>query len=206
MYMEISRRRLEPHTYPPLIIHSINFRQFMENPRGWEGRKELLIDAARSLERAGADIIALSANTPHMVFDDIARAISVPMVSIIDTLVEEMHRREVKKTLLLGTKTTMGSGFYREKLENAGFQVVIPDEEEQNEVNRIIFEELALERLDSREWLLKLVERYAVEQGVDSVILGCTELPLAIKEGDVPVRVLDTARIHMEKLIDLAIN
>ncbi len=206
MYMDISRRKLGNHMYPPLLIHSINFHQFMNNPDGWEGRKRMLIDAARSLERAGAEIIALSANTPHIVFDDIREAVSVPMVSIIDTLVEEMRRKGVRKPLLLGTKTTMGSGFYTGKLEGAGFQVVVPQEEEQEEINRIIFEELALEKMDSRGWLLKLVERYAVEKGVDSVILGCTELPLAIREGDVPVMVLDTARIHMEKLIDLAIQ
>ncbi len=206
MYMEISRRKLDKHVYPPLIIHSINFRQFMDNPDGWEGRKRMLIDAARSLERAGAEIIALSANTPHIVFDDIKQAVNVPMVSIIDALIEEMKRRGIRKPLLMGTKTTMSSGFYTRKLEEAGFEVVVPEEKEQDEINRIIFEELALEKFDSRNWLLKLVERYAVERGVDSVILGCTELPLAIKDGDVPVRVLDTARIHMEKLIDLAIR
>ncbi len=206
MYMDISLRKLGKHIYPPLIIHSINFHQFMNNPDGWEGRKRMLIDAALSLERAGADIIALSANTPHIVFDDIRRAVNVPMLSIIDALIEEMKMKGVRKPLLLGTKTTMSSSFYTEKLKDAGFHVVVPEEEEQDEVNRIIFEELAFERMDSRDHLIKLVERYAVEEGVDSVILGCTELPLAIKEGDVPVMVLDTARIHMEKLIDLAIR
>ncbi|WP_297506937.1 amino acid racemase, partial [Thermococcus sp.] len=174
------------------------------NPRGWEGRKELLINAARALERAGAEIIAMTANTPHIVFPEVQKAVNVPMVSIIDALIEEMERRGVKKVLLLGTKTTMTAGFYKNALREAGFDVVTPGEEEIDEINRIIFNELAFENLRSRLYLLSLVERYAREKGIEGVILGCTELPLAIKPGDVPVEVFDTAKIHMRKLIELA--
>ncbi|HHI00075.1 MAG TPA: aspartate racemase, partial [Thermococcus litoralis] len=86
----------------------------------------------------------------------------------------------------------------------AGFEVITPNEEEIDEINRIIFEELAFENLKSKPYLISLVERYAQEKGVEGVILGCTELPLAIKQGDVPVEVFDTAEIHMRKLIELA--
>lgn len=203
-YIRLSREKFGPFTFPELIIYSINFDEFKNNPRGWEGRKEILIKAAKALEKAGAEIIALTANTPHIVFPEVQKAVNVPMVSIIDALIEEMKRRGVKKVLLLGTKTTMTADFYKNALREAGFEVITPNEEEIDEIDRIIFEELAFENLKSKSYLINLVKRYAQEKGVEGVILGCTELPLAIKQGDVPVEVFDTAEIHMRKLIELA--
>ncbi|WP_048149061.1 aspartate/glutamate racemase family protein [Palaeococcus ferrophilus] len=203
-YIEISRERFGPFTFPELIIYSINFEEFKNNPRGWEGRTEILINAAKALERAGAEIIAMSANTPHIVFPEVQRAVSVPMVSIIDALIEEIKRRGVRKVLLLGTKTTMTADFYRNALQEAGLEVVVPGEEEIDRIDGIIFGELAFENLKSKPYLIELVERYAKEKGIGGVILGCTELPLAIKQGDVSVEVFDTAAIHMRKLIELA--
>jgi len=203
-YIRLSREKFGPFTFPELIIYSINFDEFKNNPRGWEGRKEILIKAAKALEKAGAEIIALTANTPHIVFPEVQKAVNVPMVSIIDALIEEMKRRGVKKVLLLGTKTTMTADFYKNALREAGFEVITPTGEEIDEIDRIIFEELAFENLKSKPYLVDLVERYAREKGVEGVILGCTELPLAIKQEDVPVEVFDTAEIHMRKLIELA--
>ena len=203
-YIEISREKFGPFTFPELIVYSINFEEFKNNPRGWEGRKEILIKAAKALERAGAEIISLSANTPHIVFPEVQRAVSVPMVSIIDALIEEMKRRGVKRVLLLGTKTTMTADFYKDALKEAGFEVVTPTEDEIDRIDGIIFGELAFENLKSKPYLTELVERYAREEGIEGVILGCTELPLAIKQGDVSVEVFDTAAIHMRKLIELA--
>jgi aspartate racemase len=203
-YIRISREKFGPYTFPELVIYSINFEEFMNNPRGWKGRAELLIKAARALEKAGVEIIAMSANTPHLVFPEVQKAVSVPMVSIIEALIEEIRRRGVRRVLLLGTKTTMTSDFYRNAIREAGFDVVTPSEEEIEEVNRTIFEELAFENLKSKPYLIELIEKYAREKGIDGVILGCTELPLAIKPGDVPVEVFDTAEIHMRKLIELA--
>ncbi|WP_456421856.1 aspartate/glutamate racemase family protein [Thermococcus sp.] len=202
-YLEISREKFEPHFYPELIIYSINFKEFIHNPNGWDGRKEILTNAAKALERAGAEVIALTANTPHIVFPDVQKAVSVPMVSIIDALIEEMKRRGVKRVLLLGTKTTMTADFYKNALHEAGFDVVTPNEEEMDELNRVITEELMFENFRSRDWVIDLINRY-IEEGVEGVILGCTELPLIIKPGDVKAEVFDTVEIHMRKLIEVA--
>ncbi len=128
------------------------------------------------------------------------------MVSIIEAVANEAKRRGLKKLLLLGTKTTMEMPFYREALEKrGGFQVVVPDGEERERVNSIIFNELALGKMESKPYLVELVEKYARE-GVEGVILGCTELPLAIKPGDVGIEVLDSAEIHMRALIEKAME
>ncbi|AEC51256.1 aspartate racemase [Pyrococcus sp. NA2] len=203
-YIEISREKFEKYTYPELIIYSINFREFFQNPDGWEGRKKILINAAKALERAGADIIAMSANTPHMVFDDVQKEVNVPMVSIIDAVAENVKRRGVKKVLLLGTKTTMSSDFYINALKERGLEVVVPNDEEKEELNRIIFEELAFHNFKNRGWIIELIKKYIEKEKIEGVILGCTELPLAIKQGDVEVEVFDSAEIHMRKLIEIA--
>ncbi|ASJ13934.1 aspartate/glutamate racemase family protein [Thermococcus radiotolerans] len=203
-YLEISREKFEPYVFPELIIYSINFKEFIHNPNGWEGRKEILIKAAKALENAGAEIISLSANTPHIVFPDVQEAVSVPMVSIIDALIEEMKRRGVRRVLLLGTKTTMTADFYKNALREAGFDVITPNEGEMDELNRIITEELMFENFASRDWVIDLINRYIEKEGIEGVILGCTELPLIVKQGDVEAEVFDTVEIHMRKLIEVA--
>ncbi len=201
-FVKMCRDCFEPGFYPDLMIYSLNFREFTDNPDGWDGRAEMLKDAARSLERAGAEIIGITANTPHIVFPQVSGSVNVPMLSIIDALGAEAERRGLKKLLLLGTKTTMSMPFYREALEGKGFAVVVPTHEEMNEVERIIREELMFDNLAGRPYLLDLIGKYS---GVsDAVILGCTELPLAIKDGDVGIDVLDTAVIHMKAMLEAA--
>ncbi|KPU63065.1 aspartate racemase [Thermococcus sp. EP1] len=204
-YIEISREKFDPYFFPELIIYSINFKEFKDNSEGWEGRKKILINAAKALERAGAEVIGISANTPHIVFPEIKNEVNARMVSIIDAVADEAERRGLKKLLLLGTKITMTMPFYKQALEGKGFRVIVPNEEEIEEINRIIFEELMFENFKSKPWLLNLIERYIQDQDVDGVILGCTELPLVIKQGDVRIEVLDTAEIHMRALINAAL-
>ncbi len=201
-FVEMCRDCFEPGFYPDLMIYSLNFREFADNPQGWDGRAGMLKGAAQSIERAGAGIIGITANTPHIVFPQVRDSVSVPMLSIIDAVGAEAGRRGTKNLLLLGTKTTMSMPFYREALEGMGFGVVVPTEEEMNEVDRIIREELMFDNLASRPYLLGLIEKYSSVS--DAVILGCTELPLAVKEGDVKTEVLDTAKIHMKAILEAA--
>jgi len=199
-FVEMSRERFEPGFYPELMIYSLNFSEFAGHPDGWEGRKEMLIGAATCLRDAGAEVLGITANTPHIVFPEIREAVPGEWVSIIDAVADEAHRRGLKKLLLLGTKTTMSMPFYREALEEKGFDVQVPDEENMDRIDRIIREELMFYDLSSRPYFIDLIESY----DIDAVILGCTEIPLVIKEGDVSADVLDTARIHMKAILDRA--
>ncbi len=201
-FVKMCRECFEPGFYPDLMIYSLNFREFADHPRGWEGREEMLAAAAKSLERAGAEIIGITANTPHIVFPEVSESVRVPMLSIIDALGAEAKKRGLNNLLLLGTKTTMSMPFYREALEKMGFGVVIPAEEEMNEVDRIIRRELMFDNLAGRPYLLNLIGKYS--DASDAVILGCTELPLAVKEGDADTEVLDTAIIHMKAILEAA--
>ena len=121
-------------------------------------------------------------------------------MSIIDAVSDEAHRRGLKRLLLLGTKTTMSMPFYREALESSGFEVHVPDEENIDRIDGIIRKELMFNDLSSKPYFVDLIESC----DVDAVILGCTEIPLVIKEGDVSKDVLDTAEIHMNAILDRA--
>jgi len=202
-FLELSRELFEPNFYPYIIIYSLNFKDFSENPDGWEGRKRMLIQAAQALEKAGAEIIAISANTPHIVFDDVQKNVKAKMISIIDALTEEANRRGLKTLLLLGTKTTMSMPFYKDSLQKHGIKTIVPNEDEMDRINEIIMKELSMGNFKSKEYVIELIDKYAPR--VDGVILGCTELPLIVKDYDVEIPVLDTAKIHVKKILEEAI-
>ncbi len=199
-FIRVSRELFELGAYPELIVYNLNFREFSKNPKGWDGRKEMLIDAGKRLRKAGAEILGISANTPHIVFPEVEKEVGGKWVSIIDAVGSEAKRMGAKKVLLLGTKTTMTMPFYREALERMGISVEVPGQERIEEIDRIIREELMFEDLRSKGYLVELIESYRV----DAVILGCTELPLAIKEGDVSIPVLDSAKIHIREMVKKA--
>ncbi len=202
-FVEISRERFEKNFYPEIVIFSLNFKKFRELP-DWKKKKEYIMEGIRALENAGAEIIALSANTPHIIFPELQKESRVKMVSIIDAVAEEAKRGNLRKLLLLGTKITMTSEFYILGLRNHDLEVIVPDSREIEKVDRIIFEELSFGNTKSKGYLVELIESYKGE--IDAAILGCTELPIALQDGDTSVPLLDTARIHVNAIINEALK
>ncbi len=201
-FIQFSRERFPSNFYPVLIIYSLNFKEFAEGD--WERRKKILLEAANSLINAGAQVIGIAANTPHRVFPYVEERVKAKMVSIIDAVGNEARRRGMKKVLLLGTKTTMEEEFYRLGLKELGVDAITPEENERREVERIIREELTFHNFRSGTYLKNLIEKYSGM--VDGVVLGCTELPLAVKEEDVSIPLLDSAALHIHALIEEAIR
>ncbi len=203
-YIEFSQQMFGPRVFPDLVVYSVNFGEFFAGT--WDIRKDILIKAARALEKAGVEVAGIASNTPHMVFSDVADAVEMEMVSIINVVADEALRREMRRLLLLGTQTTMSQPFYRDALRERGVEVVVPSEEEMAEVNRIITDELMFSDTRSKWWAVDLIEKYASQAGVDGVVLGCTELPLLIHEGDVSVGVINSAAVHMRALLERAVS
>jgi len=199
-FIEISQKIFPPNFYLEIIIYSLNFKEFEEG--NWEKREKILLNAANSLVNAGAEVIGIAANTPHKVFPSLQRKVKARMVSIIEAVGREAIKRNMKKLLLLGTKITMEEDFYRETLREIGIDTVIPSPNEREAVDRIIKEELTFHNLKSKKFMIGLIEKYASQ--VDGVILGCTEIPLLVKEGDVSIPVLDSSEIHVRALIEEA--
>ncbi len=201
--IEESRSRFEKNFYPEVVIFSLNFKKFRELP-DWKEKKKYIMEGIRALESSGAEVIGLTANTPHIIFDELQWETKARMVSIIDAVAEEAKRRGFMRLLLLGTKITMTSEFYLNGLKKHGVTALVPGERDIEEVNRIIFEELAFGNLRSKGYLVNLVNSYSGK--LDAAILGCTELPLALKEGDTKIPVIDSARVHVKALIEEALK
>jgi aspartate racemase len=191
--------------YPEVVVFSLDFQRFTDHENtDRDAYIEYIMHGIRGLEAAGAEFIAMAANSPHTVYREVSEAAEVPMISIAEATAEKAAEHEVDKALLLGIKHTMQASFYHEKLGERGVEVVTPDEEEQDEIDRIIFDELVIGIHDeeSKERLLEIMEGYPV----DAVVLGCTELPLVIGEADTALTVLDTVDIHVDAILDYALS
>lgn len=163
--------------------------------------------AGNWLEAGGAAAILLCTNTMHKIADDLARSLNGPLIHIVDETARALAPHGHTRPALLGTRYTMGEGFYRERLEQHGLEPRLPKASEQDVVHRLIYEELMAGRVSDtgREQLARIVERL-VGLGADSVILGCTELGLAVSEGDVSVAVYDTTEIHCQAAVAFALG
>lgn len=184
------------------IIYSVNFHEIEEcqSKGDWEKSGEILIEAAQSLERGGAELILICTNTMHKVFNQIQESISMPMLHIAEATAEELINKNIKKVALLGTKYTMEQDFYKSKLNEKGIEVIIPDEKDRNIINYTIFSELCLGIISekSKREFLRIID-ILIEQGAQGVILGCTEIGLLIQQNDTKAPLFDTTLIHAQK-------
>jgi aspartate racemase len=191
--------------YPEIVIFSLDFRHFtnFEDNGDRDGYIAYIMTGIRALERAGAEFILMSANSPHSVFEVLEAQAVVPMLSIVKVTAEAAKRSGLKKLLLLGIKYTMRSSFYQNTGRDMGIEVITPVESEQDEINQIIFEELArgIFRDQTKQRLLQIIAQYPV----DGVILGCTELPLILKSNDADIPLLDTVEMHTQAVLDYAL-
>ena len=161
------------------------------------------MNAARSLEKAGVDAILICANTMHKVANVIENNIHVPLLHIADATATKIKKKNLTTVGLLGTKFTMEEDFYKERLRKYGIQTLVPAEKEHEVVNSIIYDELVkgIINEESKLKLVKIINNLAL-RGAQGVILGCTELPLLVKEEDVRIPLFDTIRIHAEAAVE----
>jgi aspartate racemase len=191
--------------YPEIVIYSLDFQRFtdLENSGERSGYIAEIMRGIRALEGAGAEFILMAANSPHAVHGEVAARSEVPVLSIVEVAAEEARRQELRRLLLLGIKFTMQSTFYQEACAKRGIEVLTPSAGEQDEIERIIFDELTrgVFTEESRERLLQIIGRYTV----DGVILGCTELPLLVQKQDTAVVLLDTLGLHVRAALEYAL-
>jgi aspartate racemase len=196
-----------------LLMYSIEFGEFSEQERlaekgDWNALNETIIDAAQRLKRGGSDFIIIASNTINSRADLIQETVGLPVLNIADATGEKVKESGIKTVALLGTKYTMEQNFYRERLEKYGLNVVVPNETERDIINTVIFDELCAGKFynTSKERYIQIINRLVDEEGAEGVILGCTEIPLLIKQEDVSVPVFDTTAIHCEAAVKYALN
>ena len=192
------------------ILVSVDFYDIerMQQAGDWDAAAAMLADAARSLEAAGADFIVLCTNTMHKVADSIAAAVPIPLLHIADATAAAIKQAGCRRVGLLGTKFTMAQPFYRQRLsEQHGIEVLLPNEDEQDNLHRIIYQELCQGVIDpeSKQTVRKKMAGLAW-QGVDGIILGCTEIGLLVGKADAAVPLFDTTVIHAKAAVELALS
>lgn len=192
-----------------LVLASVDFADVepLQRAGRWDEAGDLLNAAALGVERAGADLLVLCANTMHKVADGMMRGVRIPLLHIADVTGERVVAGGVRRVALLGTRYTMEQDFYRARLaERFGLEVLVPGPADRDEVNRIIFEELVLGRIEARSKAryLAVIERL-VGDGAEGVIAGCTEITMLIQQPDVPVPLFDTTELHALAAVDRAL-
>ena len=184
------------------ILYSVDFQEIEECQANgnWEKSGEILGEAANNLEKAGADFIVICTNTMHKVVNQIKEKISVPILHIAEMTAEKILEKGLKNIALLGTKYTMEQDFYKSKLIEKGINVIIPDKNDIEIINEVIYDELCLGTInsDSKKKFLEIVDKLR-NKGAEGIILGCTEIGLLIKNEDTDVPLFDTAIIHAEQ-------
>ena len=160
------------------------------------------------LVAASADFVAIAANTPHIVFDRIEPLCPVPLLSIVEAAADEAVARGYSKVALLGTAFTMNGSFFREPFERAGVQVAVPTAEEMDFVQDKIYNELEQGIVDpaTRDAFCEIAARMAGRDGAQALVLGCTELPMLLNDEVSPLPCLDTAKIHVARIVDAIVS
>ncbi|WP_411954628.1 aspartate/glutamate racemase family protein [Alkalibacillus sp. S2W] len=211
-YQEMNRQvkeRLGGLHSAECMIYSVDFAEIerYQAEGEWDKAGQVLAEAGKKLELAGADVIVLATNTMHKVIDQIDKAIEVPTIHIADATADAIKAQGLNRVALLGTKYTMEQEFYKGRIAEQNLEVLVPNETDQNRVHRIIFDELVLGEFHdhSREYYIDVINRL-VQQGAEGVIFGCTEIGLLIKSHDVTVPVFDTSQIHVTRAVDYALE
>ena len=184
------------------IMYSVDFYDIekCQADGNWEKSGEILGEAAYNLEKAGADFIVICTNTMHKVINQIKERISIPVLHIAEMTAEKILEKKMKNIALLGTKYTMEQDFYKSKLIEKGINVIIPDKNDIEIINKVIYDELCLGIInpESKTKYLEIVKTLK-QKGAEGIILGCTEIGLLIKNEDTDVPLFDTALIHAEQ-------
>lgn len=191
-----------------LILWSVDFAPIaqMQAREEWDLAGAQLAQAAHVLERAGAEAVLICANTMHLVADEVAAAVSIPLIHIADATAKALAAQGGSRPLLLATRFTMEKAFYRAKLAEAGLDVLVPPDASRERLHGIIYDELCQGAVEpaSRTAVMAMIERARAE-GADSVIFGCTELGLLLDPAAVAVPVVDSAAAHVSAALDFAL-
>jgi aspartate racemase len=191
------------------IIYSLNYQEAIDNnARGdFDATYQLVQDAAINLKFAGANAIVLCANTLHMFADRLEQTVKLPVIHVAKATAAEINKKGLKKVGLLGTKPTMEMDFYKNVLEEYAVEPIIPDEADRNYIHEKIFAELGKDIIkpETKSGYMSIINKL-VNEGAEGIILGCTEIPLLIKQSDCACPVFDTTIIHAKAAVEFVLN
>ncbi|MFC2100328.1 aspartate/glutamate racemase family protein [Bacteroidota bacterium] len=191
------------------IIYSINFQDLknLAIKNDWDGITQMLIDMGNTLKRSGADCLLLGANTLHKVADKVRDAVDLPLIHVANATAEVINNSGLNKVGLLGTQVTMEEPFYKEILKDHHIDSITPAQPSREFIQNSIFNELGKGLIlgDTKNEYLDII-KLLINEGSEGIILGCTEIPMIIKQQDVSVPVFDTTIIHAKAAVDFILK
>ena len=192
------------------LLYSVNFNEIalLQKEGNWEKLGQLMVDAAQSLEKGGADFIILCTNTMHKLSDEIEASVSIPLIHIGDATAKKIKEKNFKKVGLLGTSFTMEQDFFKGRLLNKHqIETIIPDENQRAAIHGIIYDELVkgIINNESRNIVLEIISDL-IDKGAEGIILGCTEIELLITNEFTTAELFNTAEIHAKKAVEFALK
>lgn len=200
------REQVTDGTYPQIIINSIDMKRMLDlvGANKLTDLTTYLLEEIERLARSGADFGLLASNTPHVVFEALSSQSPMPLISIVEVTCQAAQKQELKRVGLFGTRFTMQGRFYADGLGKAGVALVLPAPKDQAYIHDKYMSELVNGIIlpETREGLLSIVGRLRVEEGIDGLILGGTELPLIMRDtGYQGIPFLDTTKLHVESVV-----
>jgi aspartate racemase len=193
--------------YPEIIIYSVNMSEFLKMMREKDYRNatSYLLEKIDKLKDAGSDFAAITANTPHLLFDDVKELSSLPLISIVEATLRETVKKGLKRPGLIGTGFTMDASFYQDVFKKQGIEVIVPEKEDKELINYKLFSEIEMGIFnnETRELFIGIIYKMVRINEIDSIILGCTEFPILLPESSYAgIPVLNTTRIHVNEIIE----
>jgi aspartate racemase len=192
-----------------IVMYSVNFAEIktLTMADDWDGLISMISDAARRVEKAGADCLLIGANTMHKIAGEVQATVNIPLIHIAEVTATEVNAQKLKKVALLGTRYTMQLDFYKDKLAAKGIDILIPGQDDIDYVNNAIYEEFGkgIFLPDTKQRFLEIITKLS-EHGAEGVIFGCTEIPLLISQHDCRIPVFDTTRIHAAAAVNFALQ
>jgi len=207
---ETVRERLGGLHSAECIMYSADFEEIenLQHQGKWEELTKLMLNFARKLEGAGADFIVICTNTMHKMAEEVENNTNIPLLHIADATAEKIIEKGLGKLGLLGTNFTMEEDFFKKRLEEKyNIEVIIPSQNDRRIIDSVIYHELCLGiiKQSSKEKYKEVINRL-ISDGADGVILGCTEIPLLVSQGDVEMPVFDTTTIHAKSAVEFALK
>ncbi len=207
---QVTRQKLGGLHSAKSVMVSVDFAPIeeLQNKNQWQQAAQELITSALQIQAAGADFLLIATNTMHKVYPQIQAALDIPVLHIADATARKIEEAGLERIGLLGTIYTMEQDFYKGRLQDIyGLEILIPGSARREQVNRIIFDELVLGKLEdeSREIYHQVIGDL-IDMGAQGIILGCTEIPLLVNPGDFDVPIFDTTNIHAGMAVEIALG
>lgn len=192
-----------------IVLYSVDFAEIetLQHQGEWNKTADILGNAAKAVEAAGADFFLICTNTMHKVAPQVSQHVAIPLLHIADATAQQLKGNGISKVGLLGTKFTMEQTFYKGRLQdNFDIEVIVPNEHDRHIIHQVIYDELCLGEIKeaSRQHYLAIINKL-FNEGVQAIILGCTEIALLVNQNDTDVPLFDTTRIHAHKAVEYAL-